>query len=78
MNRPGNDGTSEAVKSGPVQHIQTVCEDAVVVLDALGIAKVSLLCQCAGRPFALAFQNKFPDRTTKHLTGIGPPLGATR
>lgn len=70
VNRPGKGGTSPAEKSGAANHLTTTVQDAIVVLDTLGIEKVSLLCMCAGTPFCMTFAARYPERTTGKFTGI--------
>lgn len=52
-------------------HVSTACDDTVAVLDSLGIVRASLLFECAGTPFALAFATKYKERTTEKFMGIG-------
>jgi pimeloyl-ACP methyl ester carboxylesterase len=68
VNRPGKGGTSPATKGD--SHLDTSVQDAVVVLDGLGIDKVSLLCMCAGAPFCMAFALQYKERTTGKFMGI--------
>ena len=68
VNRPGKGDTSPALK-GHI-HITTVLQDAIFVLDTLGVDRVSLLCMCAGTPFAMAFATQHPERTTGQFMGI--------
>lgn len=68
VNRPGRGGTSPASKG--YSHLDVSVQDAVTVLDSLGIKKVSLLCMCAGAPFCMAFALQQKERTTGHFMGI--------
>jgi len=70
VNRPGKQGTSPAPGEGHAAHAVAVCEDAVAVLDHLGIQKASLLFMCAGTPFALLFAACFRARCTGRLVGL--------
>lgn len=70
VNRPGKGGTSPTNESGPESHLATAVQDAVVVLDKLGIERVALMCMCAGAPFCFTFAARHPERTTGQLTGI--------
>jgi len=68
VNRPGRGGTSPASKG--TSHLDTTVQDAVAVLDKLGIDKVSLLCMCAGAPFGMAFALHQKDRISGIFMGI--------
>jgi pimeloyl-ACP methyl ester carboxylesterase len=71
VNRPGKGGTSPATSSSKVNsHLDASVQDAVAVLDSLGVDKVSLLCMCAGTPFGMAFAIQHPERTTRQFMGI--------
>jgi len=70
VNRPGAAKTSQAVRAGGKANLSTACDDARVVLEALGVTQVSLTFMCAGTPFALAFALRFPDRVTGSMLGI--------
>jgi len=54
------------------QYMRHVLEDAVCVLDSLGIAQVSLLAFCAGTPYALAFASTKTERTNGKIMMISP------
>lgn len=68
VNRPGRGGTSPASKGN--SHLDVSVQDAVAVLDSLGIDKVSLLCMCAGAPFCMAFALQHKERTSGNFMGI--------
>lgn len=68
VNRPGKGGTSPASKGN--SHLDASVQDAVAVLDSLGVDKVSLFCMCAGTPFCMAFALQQPERTTRKFMGI--------
>jgi pimeloyl-ACP methyl ester carboxylesterase len=78
VNRPGKGGTSDAAfqphknqEAPPTVISRTVCSDAAAVLDKLGVAgAVSLLFECAGAPFGLAFASQYPHRI-QAIVGIG-------
>jgi pimeloyl-ACP methyl ester carboxylesterase len=79
VNRPSTGGTSVVpyrwtatccVSGDATLFMATVVEDAVRVLDALGIQRVSLLALCAGAPHALAFASRHPERTTGRFMSI--------
>lgn len=70
VNRPCTGGTSPAKEGGAAAHLTTAIHDAVVVLDELGVEKVSLMCMCAGTPFCLDFAAKYSERTTGQLVAI--------
>uniref|UniRef100_A0A7S4JKJ3 AB hydrolase-1 domain-containing protein n=1 Tax=Odontella aurita TaxID=265563 RepID=A0A7S4JKJ3_9STRA len=72
VNRPGMGGTSLASGRSPADHTSTACEDAIAVLDFLGVGQVNLLFMCAGAPFALAFASRYPTRLSGQLVGIAP------
>lgn len=76
INRPGKDGTSHATAtphglSATANHVATTCSDAVAVMDALGLAKVHILAECAGTPFSLAFCAANPNRVSTVIL-VGP------
>lgn len=68
VNRPGKGGTSPSVETE--SHLDTVIKDIIAVLDSLQMEKVSILAECAGTPFAMAFCTWFPERTTRIYIGI--------
>lgn len=68
VNRPGKGGTSPASEGN--SHLDASVQDAVAVLDCLGVDRVSLFCMCAGAPFCMAFALQQPERTTREFMGI--------
>eukprot|EP00567_Pseudictyota_dubia_P006389 CAMPEP_0197438132 /NCGR_PEP_ID=MMETSP1175-20131217/5213_1 /TAXON_ID=1003142 /ORGANISM="Triceratium dubium, Strain CCMP147" /LENGTH=319 /DNA_ID=CAMNT_0042967805 /DNA_START=44 /DNA_END=1003 /DNA_ORIENTATION=- len=73
VNRPGSHGTTTAASSGgegKLSHLDATVRDAVAVLDALGIDRVSVLCMCAGTPFAMEFCARHEDRLTGRFVGV--------
>lgn len=66
VNRPGMGGTTSAA-AGVL--VKTACDDALAVLDHLGVKEVGILALCAGTPFALAFSTLAPERVRKHIVG---------
>lgn len=62
VNRPGTGGTSKAR-----DHLATHLSDICAVLDACGVSKVSVLTECAGTTFALAFCARHPERWNRHI-----------
>ncbi|CAE7237750.1 ycgS, partial [Symbiodinium sp. KB8] len=69
LNRPGM-GKASAARTGNVSdHIAAHCQDAVKCLDHLGYERARVLFLCAGAPFALAFQARYPTRTFGRLVG---------
>lgn len=68
INRPGKGGTSPSKRDST--HLETVVSDVIAVLDHMNLAKVSVLTQCAGTPFGMAFSAQYPERTSGKFIGI--------
>mmetsp|Transcript_39523 Transcript_39523/g.85322 ORF Transcript_39523/g.85322 Transcript_39523/m.85322 type:complete len:334 (+) Transcript_39523:50-1051(+) len=66
INRPG---MGQASPTHVGSHIEVHCQDVVSCLDHLGIHRVRLLFLCAGAPFALGFQARYPHRSHGRLVG---------
>jgi pimeloyl-ACP methyl ester carboxylesterase len=56
----------------PELYMRQVLEEALYVLDALGIPRVSLLSFSSGSPYALAFASTNSHRTTGKLMMVSP------
>ncbi|CAE7425444.1 ycgS [Symbiodinium sp. CCMP2592] len=69
LNRPGMGKASPAQTGNVSDHIAAHCQDAVKCLDHLGYERARVLFLCAGAPFALAFQARYPARTFGRLVG---------
>eukprot|EP00545_Synedropsis_sp_CCMP1620_P011831 CAMPEP_0119009486 /NCGR_PEP_ID=MMETSP1176-20130426/4396_1 /TAXON_ID=265551 /ORGANISM="Synedropsis recta cf, Strain CCMP1620" /LENGTH=348 /DNA_ID=CAMNT_0006962007 /DNA_START=11 /DNA_END=1057 /DNA_ORIENTATION=- len=78
VNRPGKGGTSAPPHHNKSDNkttaaettLKTALQDIIAVLDYLTIDRVSVLCLCAGSPYAMAFCAQHPERTNGHLMGI--------
>ena len=73
--RPGYGGSDPL----PGRSLRDFAQDAIVLLDKLGLAKVAVLGVSGGGPYALSWLSAYPERTTRAaLVGALGPASAIR